>query len=80
MIRVGTSSGAKIFQLDSLDAREAFLAVLNPLWKGAAHATNTSPASHRIPKPDVQKAVFDANPDLKALYERYELVSDIMYC
>ena len=69
VIRVGTSSGAKIFQLDSLDAREAFLAVVNPLWKGAAHATNTNPASH-VPKPDVQKAVFDADPDLKALYER----------
>jgi hypothetical protein len=33
VIRVGTSSGAKIFQLDSLDAREAFLAVANPVWK-----------------------------------------------
>lgn len=69
VIRVATSSGAKIFQLDSLDAREAFLSVANPLWKNAANTTNSSPGLH-VPVPDVQKAVFDTNPDVKALYER----------
>jgi hypothetical protein len=71
VVRVATSSGAKIFQFDSLDAREAFLAVVNPVWKGAANASSINPSSH-VPKIDTQKAVFEANPDIKALYERYE--------
>jgi hypothetical protein len=70
VIRVGSSSGAKIFQLDSLDAREAFLAVVNPVWKGASYANNNTNLGAHVPKSDIQKAVFEANPDLKALHER----------
>lgn len=71
VIRVCSSSGTEIFQLDSLDARVAFFAVVNPVWRGAAHATSTNLVSY-IPKPGIQKAVFEANADLKNLYERYD--------
>lgn len=67
VIRVASSSGAKIFQLESLDARETFVAVVNPLWKGQGGANKPSGAT---PSVDVQQAVFKKNPDIKTLHER----------
>lgn len=69
IIRVVAGSTAKVFELASNDAREAFLAVVNPIWKAAAQGNNSNPASH-IPTKEIQQAVFEANADLKSLHAR----------
>ena len=71
ILRVTAGPAASMFKFATIEDREAFLAVMNPLKDAAAKAAGPPPAANSvIPAQAVQAKVFEARPELKAIYER----------